>query len=73
MLIVVRSLGIATSADYKLIDPIVNWFFAFGFVAIGCNTLLSDLKIAGGGAFWAGSIVAIIKAFASLILIMIFL
>lgn len=68
-LVFVRSLGFVTDADYKLIDPIVNWFFAFGFVAIGCNTLLSDLKIAGGGAFWAGSIAALVKAFASLILI----
>ncbi|MBI3354618.1 MAG: zinc-ribbon domain-containing protein [Nitrospirae bacterium] len=73
VLVVVRSFGFVKDADYKLMDPIVNWFFAFGFVAIGCNTLLSDLKIAGGGAFWAGSIAAIIKAFASLILIMIFL
>ncbi|MBI5180597.1 MAG: zinc-ribbon domain-containing protein [Nitrospirae bacterium] len=69
VLVLVRSFGLVTDADYKLINPIVDWFFAFGFVAIGCNTLLSDLKIAGGGAFWAGSIAAIIKAGASLILI----
>lgn len=73
VLVLVRTFGLVTSADYKLIDPIVNWFFAFGFVAIGCNTMLSDLKVSGGGAFWTGSIVALIKAFASLILIMIFL
>lgn len=73
VLVLIRSIGLVTDADYKLIDPIVNWFFAFGFVAIGCNTLLSDLKVAGGGAFWAGSIAAVVKAFASLILIMIFL
>ncbi len=69
VLVLVRSFGIVTDADYKLINPIVDWFFAFGFVAIGCNTMLSDLKVAGGGAFWAGSIAALIKAFASLILI----
>lgn len=73
VLVLVRSFGLVTDADYKLINPIVDWFFAFGFVSIGCNTLFSDLKVAGGGAFWAGSIVAIVKAFASLILIMIFL
>ncbi|MEK6678726.1 MAG: putative sulfate exporter family transporter [Nitrospirota bacterium] len=73
VLVLVRSFGLVTDADYKLINPIVDWFFAFGFVSIGCNTLFSDLKVAGGGAFWAGSIAALVKAFASLILIMIFL
>ncbi len=73
VLVLIRSIGLVTDADYKLINPIVDWFFAFGFVSIGCNTLLSDLKVAGGGAFWAGSIAALVKAFASLILIMIFL
>ena len=69
VLVLVRSFGIVTDADYKLINPIVDWFFAFGFVSIGCNTLLSDLKVSGGGAFWAGSIASLVKAFTSLILV----
>ncbi|MBS1218920.1 MAG: rane protein, partial [Proteobacteria bacterium] len=51
---------------------LIAWFFTFGLVGLGMQITLASIKQAGGQPLVVGSVVGVIKAVGSLIVVMVF-
>jgi len=49
---------------------LIAWFFTFGLVGLGMQITMSSIRQAGGQPLVIGSIVGVIKAIGSLIVVM---
>ena len=61
-----------TAAKIAMFRDLIAWFFTFGLVGLGMQITMSSIKQAGGQPLVIGSIVGVIKAVGSLIVVMLF-
>lgn len=61
------------SPELNLIRNLYNWFFAIGLSGLGMQISLEELRKAGGKPLLVGTLAAVIKAFAALILVLLFI
>ncbi len=61
-----------TAAKIRMFRDLIAWFFTFGLVGLGMQITMASIKQAGGAPLAIGSIVGVIKAVGSLIVILIF-
>jgi uncharacterized membrane protein YadS len=61
-----------TAAKIAMFRDLIAWFFTFGLVGLGMQITMASIKQAGGQPLVIGSIVGVIKAVGSLIVVMLF-
>ena len=61
-----------TAAKIALFRDLIAWFFTFGLVGLGMQITMSSIKQAGGQPLIIGSVVGVLKAVGSLIVVMLF-
>ena len=59
-----------TSAKIAMFRDLIAWFFTFGLVGLGMQITMASIRQAGGQPLVIGSIVGVIKAVGSLIVVM---
>jgi uncharacterized membrane protein YadS len=59
-----------TAAKISMFRNLIAWFFTFGLVGLGMQITMTSIKQAGGQPLVIGSIVGVIKAVGSLIVVM---
>lgn len=59
-----------TAAKISMFRNLIAWFFTFGLVGLGMQITMASIKQAGGQPLVIGSIVGVIKAVGSLIVVM---
>jgi uncharacterized membrane protein YadS len=59
-----------TAAKIAMFRDLIAWFFTFGLVGLGMQITMASIKQAGGQPLVIGSIVGVIKAVGSLIVVM---
>ncbi|MDP1716705.1 MAG: putative sulfate exporter family transporter [Burkholderiales bacterium] len=59
-----------TAAKIAMFRDLISWFFTFGLVGLGMQITVASIKQAGGQPLVIGSIVGVIKAVGSLIVVM---
>ncbi len=59
-----------TAAKIAMFRDLIAWFFTFGLVGLGMQITLASIRQAGGQPLVLGSIVGVIKAVGSLIVVM---
>ena len=59
-----------TAAKISMFRNLIAWFFTFGLVGLGMQITLSSIRQAGGQPLVIGSIVGVIKAVGSLIVVL---
>ena len=61
-----------TAPKISMFRNLIAWFFTFGLVGLGMQITMSSIKQAGGQPLVIGSIVGVVKAVGSLIVVMLF-
>ena len=61
-----------TAPKIAMFRDLIAWFFTFGLVGLGMQITMSSIKQAGGQPLVVGSIVGVVKALGSLIVVMLF-
>ena len=61
-----------TAAKIAMFRDLIAWFFTFGLVGLGMQITMSSIKQAGGQPLIIGSVVGVLKAVGSLIVVMLF-
>jgi uncharacterized membrane protein YadS len=61
-----------TAPKIAMFRDLIAWFFTFGLVGLGMQITMASIKQAGGQPLVIGSIVGVIKAVGSLIVVMLF-
>ena len=61
-----------TAPKIAMFRDLIAWFFTFGLVGLGMQITMASIKQAGGQPLVIGSVVAVIKALGSLIVVMLF-
>jgi uncharacterized integral membrane protein (TIGR00698 family) len=61
------------SPELNFIRNLYNWFFAIGLSGLGMQISLEELRKAGGKPLLVGTLAAVIKALAALILVLLFI
>jgi len=59
-----------TAQKIAMFRDLIAWFFTFGLVGLGMQITMSSIRQAGGQPLVIGSIVGVIKAIGSLIVVM---
>jgi uncharacterized membrane protein YadS len=59
-----------TAAKIAMFRDVIAWFFTFGLVGLGMQITMASIKQAGGQPLVIGSVVGVIKAVGSLIVVM---
>ncbi len=59
-----------TAAKIAMFRDLIAWFFTFGLVGLGMQITMASIKQAGGQPLVIGSVVGVIKAVGSLIVVM---
>jgi uncharacterized membrane protein YadS len=59
-----------TAAKIAMFRDLIAWFFTFGLVGLGMQITMSSIRQTGGQPLVIGSIVGVIKAVGSLIVVM---
>lgn len=61
-----------TAPKISMFRDLIAWFFTFGLVGLGMQITMASIKQAGGQPLVVGSVVGVIKAVGSLIVVMLF-
>jgi uncharacterized membrane protein YadS len=61
-----------TASKIAMFRDLIAWFFTFGLVGLGMQITMASIRQAGGAPLAIGSIVGVIKAVGSLIVILLF-
>ena len=61
-----------TAPKIAMFRNLIAWFFTFGLVGLGMQITMASIKQAGGQPLIVGSVVGVIKAVGSLIVVMLF-
>ena len=61
-----------TAAKIAMFRDLIAWFFTFGLVGLGMQITMASIRQAGGQPLIIGSVVGVLKAVGSLIVVMLF-
>ncbi len=61
-----------TAAKIAMFRDLIAWFFTFGLVGLGMQITMASIRQAGGQPLIIGSVVGVVKAVGSLIVVMLF-
>jgi uncharacterized membrane protein YadS len=61
-----------TAAKIKMFRNLIAWFFAFGLTGLGMQITMASIKQAGGQPLVIGTVVGLLKAVGSLIVVLMF-
>jgi uncharacterized membrane protein YadS len=61
-----------TAAKIKMFRSLIAWFFAFGLTGLGMQITMASIKQAGGHPLVIGTVVGVLKAVGSLVVVLMF-